>query len=355
MKKFCKYIIFIVLCVNCTESRNIFNTTEQVFDGFEREFWLQAKPIHFDSIAAWPVQIYHFDSLLLFEHRSRSASPHFFSIYNLQTNKFIGSFLQRGRGPNEFIELFFYDEHTLQDNDRWLYLTAANEKKIIKFNLSNFLQTGAIDVKLLHEYKGLQMTTHILNDSTFFAWMFTRSREGMRVFYRKYFSTSDKLEEINLTKRDIKDEDEFDILWATERIRQDKKKMVMAMHGMNKIHIFDLEEPKNNITLTPKNQKYESLSDLARLEPLQRITYYNGVTSTQDYIFALFLNQLVFDRHHGQSKGVEIHIFDWNGRPLYKLHVEEHLFGFCIDPIKKIMYAYDSDENIYQYDLSEIL
>ena len=351
MKKI-KYLLFPLLCICCIENRNIFNATEKVFDHFNEEYYLQAKAINFDSIVMKPRGIFHIDSFLIFG--LGRGHPHFYSIYNLQTNSFVGAFLQRGRGPNEFLSLNYWNNHSLQNNQRWLYLSAINEKQVIKFNLSDFLQSGSINIEILNQYKDLQMNTHILNDSTFLAYMFTQNNKDFRVFYRKYYSTSDKREEINLTKKNVRNYEEFNLLWAAEHIRQDGKKMAMAMSNMNRVHIFNLEEPTNNITLTPKGQKHILLSDLSQ-QSFHATVYYSAVKTTQDYIFALFHNQFFVDWQHCQSKKVEIHVFNWNGLPIYKLHIDECLSNFCIDPGKKIMYAYDHEENIYQYDLSKIL
>jgi len=351
MKNFKQHLLFFFLCVCCTESRNIFNTTEKIFYNFDKEISLHAKVVGFDSIVTAPLSIFYIDSFLLFRHHT---GDFFFSLYNLQTNKLVGRFLQRGRGPNEFISLSYWEEHILYNGERWLYMSDINLRSVIRFNLTNYLRSDDIDIVTLNQYNDLQMKTHVINDSTFLAYMFTQSNNGVRVFYRKYFSTSDQQEEINLTVKNVGDYDEFDKLGGVVRIREDKKKMVMAAIFMNRVHIFDLEEEKNNITLTPNDHRDISLSELARQSPLQTTIYYADVRTTQDYIFALFHNQLLGEWQR-KPKNMEIHVFDWNGLPLYRLQIDEYLASFCVDPLEKIMYAFDYEENIYQYDLSKIL
>ena len=351
MKNSWKCILLFLLCTNCIEDRNIFNTKEVVFDNFKHELSLNAKAINFDTIVMAPINIFFIDNFLLFKHHE---GPFFFSLYNLQSNKFVGRFIQRGRGPNEFNNLSYMDEYTLQDNERWLYMSDNNLKHIIKFNLSYYLQSGHTQVELLHQYDDKQIgRTHIINDSTFLAYMFAQNKYGLRVFYRRY-STSGMQEEMNFTTNNIKNFDEFDKLWGAEQLHQDKSMMVRAMTRMNLIHIINLSNPKSNITLTPKGQRHISLEELVQQPPTHTTVYYSCVKTTQNYIFALFHNQLLGEWQRKPQK-VEIHVFDWNGCPLFKLHINEYLDSFCIDPTEKIMYAFDYDENVYQYDLSEIL
>lgn len=350
MKTFFKHLAFALLCISCTKNQTIFNAKNIVFDNFEKELSLRAKMFEFDSLVMAPLGIRHIDSFLLFKHHT---GQYFFSIYNLHTNKFIGRFLQNGRGPNEFTNLAYWDEDILLNNERWLYMSDINLKKTIKFNLTNYLKTGGIHIETLNQHKDLQMKTHIINDSTFLAYMFTQNRNDVRVFYRKYFSTSDKQEEVNLTVKNINDFDEFNKLGGPEQIREDKKKMAKAMTFLNLIYIFDLEEPKNNLTLSPKGQRHVSLRELVQTGSRQNTMFYLDVRTTQEYIFALFLNQIL-EEWQRKPIDIEIHVFDWNGTPLYKLHIDEHLVNFCIDPVEKVMYAFDHEENIYQYDLSQI-
>jgi len=344
-------ISFSLLCTCCTINQNIFNTKEIVFDNFEREIPISGTVVNLDTIVMAPIGIYQVDSFLIFNH---ITGDYFFSLYNLQTKKFVGKFLQRGRGPNEFSNLSYWDEYTFQNNERWLYMSDNNLNCIFKFNLSGYFKTKTTQIELLHQYNGRQMKNHAINDTTFLSFMITFFDKEVRVFYRKYFSTSDRLEEIELTRKNVNGYEEFDKLWSAEYIRPDKKKMAMAMIHCNRIHIFDLEEFRNNITLVPKNQLNISLSELVKQDPLKTTIYYISTKATQDYIFALFQNIRISDYQQRLNK-MEIHVFDWNGYPVFKLVVNEYINDFCVDWGTKIMYAFDYEENIYQYDLSHIL
>ena len=355
MKKFWIYLVCLSLCNSCVKSRNIFNSTEITFENFKKEFLLKARIVPLDTSVMGISGIFLVDNFLLILHLR--TVPFFLSAYDMESNEFAGGFLHRGRGPNEFISLSFDGEYASQNGDNWLYMSAINEHQVFKFNLTSYVQFRDLDMQLLHEYEesqGLQMRTRVLNDTTFVAYTFVQDKNGLRVFYRKYFSTSDDKVEINLLNHHVKNYEEFDVLWSAQHIRPDKKKMALAMERMNRVHIIDLDDTENNITITPKGQRYVSLKELSRVEPLQTTTYYVDVKTTQDYIFALFQNQLFADFRVKPDKP-EIHVFDWKGFPLYKLRFEECLGGFCIDTVKKIMYAYDNFEIVYQYDLSEIL
>lgn len=354
MKQTGLYIIFLSFCMSCTESRGIFNAKEMTYDVFEKEITLQAKAIRFDSTVLAPLGVNFIDGYLLFKHSPPISF--YYSLYDMQTKEFKGSFLRRGRGHNEFTNLKYWGEITFQDNDIWLYMSDFHKNNILRFNFTEYLRHGITDLKFLDHYEDPHMKNHIINDSTYLAYMFQwdNLNSAMRVFFRKYSTSIKEKEEIDLLKNDITTYEEFDKLGFSELLSPDKKKIAMAMLYMNMIHIFDLDDPKCNITLIPKDKPQPTLSELSQQDNLQSTIYYHGIGITRDYIFALFYDQLLSEFQH-VPKQIEIHVFDWNGKPCYKLLINEYLADFCIDPLKKIMYAFDYSENIFQYDLSQII
>lgn len=350
MKEIFQFIALSMLCIGCTEKRGFFNATEKTFGDFEQEISLKAEPVVFDSMPLSLLGVDYVDGLLLFKH---SEMPYLFSIVNIETKKFISNFLRRGRGPDEFTYLSYWGESEVQNGDRWLYMSDINTNKIIKVNLTDFVESGLTNIELLDKYNGTQLQNHILNDSTFLVSMYYESEAGIRMFYRKY-SNKGILDIQDIDFVTVNDYDELDLFGMSEYLRPDKKKMAMSMMDMNRINIFDLENSKRNITLTPKGSVFVPPSELVQQDYTETMMYYHGMRTTQDYIFTLYVDQLL-EEWQEESKPIEIHVFDWEGNPRYKLHIDEYLQDFCIDTDNNVMYAFDYSDNIYLYDLSRIL
>ncbi len=336
--------------MGCTEKHSIFNATEKKFGEFAQELTLKPEPVIFDSMPIGVPGIHYVDGFLLLHHYEL---PYFISLYDLKTKKYIGQFLRRGRGPEEFISLSYWDDSEIQNGDRWLYMSDDVTQNHIKFNLTDFVESGTTNVEYLYKYNGSHINDNILDDSTFIASMYTSNEDGFRVFYRKY-SSKDILDIEDIDFATIGDLSELEMLVGAGHIRPDKKKMVMAMTWMDRVNVIDLKNPKRNITLTPEGSVFVTPGELVQQERIDQVIHHAECVATQDHIFVLYHNQPLGEWQR-EPKEVEIRMFDWNGKPLYKLHVNEYLASFCIDTDNKAMYAFDYSDNIYRYDLSQVI
>lgn len=350
MKNIWIFITLSILYAGCVQKREFFNATEKSFGDFEREITLKAEPVIFDSLIIAPLGIHYIEGHILIEHYDM---PYFYTLYDTDTNSFVGELIVQGRGPNEFISPSYWDDSSIQDGDRWIYMSDNSIQCIFKVNLTDFIESGATNTIILNKFNDHQRISNIVNDSTFIAFSYGNNIDGIRTFYRKY-SSKNVLDIEDIDFATIGDLSELEMLVGAGHLRPDKKKMVMAMTWMNRVNIIDLENPKRNITLTPEGSVFVPPSELVRQERMDQVIHYAGSVSTQDYIFALYHNQPLGEWQE-RPKEVEISVFDWKGNPCYKLHIDEYLAGFCIDTDNKAMYAFDYSDNIYRYDLSEVL
>lgn len=52
------------------------------------------------------------------------------------------------------------------------------------------------------------------------------------------------------------------------------------------------------------------------------------------------------------SKEVEIHVFDWSGRAVAKLSLEDSIVSFDVDMNNEVLYGLDKLSRLYAYDIS---
>jgi hypothetical protein len=345
-------VFLLIVGVGCTSNRDkVFNAETIKYGDFATELHLIPEPLTFSEPVMGILNIMHVREFIIFKHHSNS---HFYSAYDAETGNFIGDFGRQGRGPNEYTLLNSWKEY-ISDNDRTdLYLSDMNLKRIVTFDLKQFAQDTARLQKFstLKNYSDMHMRNHVVNDTLFLAYMY--DMQSGDVYLRKYSTSIDEISRLPMLRNPVHNYDEFDRLWGSSLISHDGNKFVMAMLHMDRINIFDLNDPDKSISLMPSEASTPSLSDLVNMDPNRRKIYYEGVDHTDELIFALYHNQLLSEWQK-KTKGVELHVFDWLGNPVAKLVVDEYLANFCIDETHKVIYAFDYSENIYRYDISEFL
>lgn len=62
-----------------------------------------------------------------------------------------------------------------------------------------------------------------------------------------------------------------------------------------------------------------------------------------------------YEKSYEYEKQMELHIFDWNGRPLHRVLIPEYIKSITVDAQAKKLYGLLNDEAIYVYDLKDII
>lgn len=161
----------------------------------------------------------------------------------------------------------------------------------------------------------------------------------MRIFYGTHDRSGVMSKDWTLYE-DVKNRD-FNRFWSADRLRPDGTKMVIAMSEFDQINILDLQKGQN-LTVTTAD-RLPVLEEEQRAVPI----CYQGVVATQDRIYALYLGQ--------KDVPSEVQVFNWEGKPLYKLEISRLLRAFAVDPIGKQLYGVTrEEEEIFRYDLSRV-
>ncbi|HEV3049535.1 MAG TPA: BF3164 family lipoprotein [Longimicrobium sp.] len=80
---------------------------------------------------------------------------------------------------------------------------------------------------------------------------------------------------------------------------------------------------------------------------------YVDLASTDDRIYALFSGQLIKDAGSTSYYGREVHVFDWSGRQLHRLPLDEPAFSMAVDPTGTRLYAirHDPTPSVVRYEI----
>lgn len=340
-------ILLVLLFLSCRKQTNIIK-----FKSFPDEYELKGEKLNL-VIYTHGVRFALLDSLLIIRN---SFDMHFFlSIYNKNTLQHIKSFCKKGKGPWEMVSvgywsldknngiLWVFDFHK---NDLWGYYIDS----LLKF--PDYKPTTIISLprKL---YPVMEVTNY---NSELFA-IPDPHGEIQLSFYNK------EGEEVSvMEKMDIKDIDNSflsDLTRTHNRIHPGKEKMVMVYRKFDRMIIRDL-----------KSENFIEIIGPDHIDPKKQLALYDHETMDgydakpkfdKDYIYALYQGTIStnVDFDSGKMSAVyskNIHIFDWDGKPVMKLILDHEVSDFVIDKENKriIAFATDAQDNIISYDISNI-
>ena len=347
------FIVLALLCVGCNTAshKSAFNGRLIQIKNFEITTRIPAKEAHFENLPPGITGIEKMDSLVVLRH---SHDPNFsISVYDIRKDRFLGSLLRKGRGPEEYITASYWGEYNIDDNgDLYIYFSAINEKEILKCNISEFLRTGEYTTENLYSFSNISYKTHILNDSEFLSYFYDYDKQ--QVFFRKFSSTKEDYTDYLVFNKTIPSPSGFELLSSANRLSPNKDKIAMGQLNFSFINILDLTNPKNNLSIMPDRALYESFEVVQNKAIEDQIMNYIDLKCSLSYIYALYSGQR-FNDWQEVEHGVELHIVDWQGRGIARLIIDESLLLFYIDENSKTMYAFDYLENTYIYDLSGVI
>ena len=85
--------------------------------------------------------------------------------------------------------------------------------------------------------------------------------------------------------------------------------------------------------------------------------YYNNVQADDRYIYATYWGKELWNGRVGVKLPLfnTIHVFDWNGKLLYKLITDQSYFCVWLDSVRNRLYTLNMDtEEVYYLDLAVI-
>lgn len=281
---------------------------------------------------------------------------HFFTVFNVDTGEERGSFCEKGQGSNEAISVNAIFQLFKKGNDIMTLLYASNEGKLFFWNISQSVMKGETVYDTIVSYN---------NDRIFFPFYQSEDilfaykpsdklnkEEATTPWYEKRTIYSNELLQ-NYTfykKKSVKNSNagSLDFFFYTwDAIKPDGSKIVQAMRHLPQINILDTNTGDVVGYRVKKGPNFSLLeTDMQLLN-----VYYNCVHADDDFIYASYWGKEPWiDR-----LGVElpffntIHVFDWNGKPLYKLITDRSFFRIWSDPVRKRLYTIDMNTDEVYY------
>lgn len=284
---------------------------------------------------------------------------HFYNVFNVDTGEEIGSFCEKGQGPKEAISVNSIFQLFKKENDLMTLLYASNEGELFFWNISQSVKKGETVYDTIVSYNNDRIFFPFYqSEDILFAYKpsdMLNKEEATTPFYEKRTIFSNKLlrdypiyKQLSVRNSNAASLDFFFYTW--DAIKPDGSKIVQVMRHLPQINILDTSTGKI-VGYRMKNGPGFSLleTDMKRLN-----VYYNCVHADDRYIYVTYWGKEPWSDHLGVELPLfnTIHVFDWNGKPLYKLVTDRSFFRVWSDPVRNRLYTINMNtDEVYYLDL----
>ena len=320
-----------------------------------------SKSIHIENQGYGMFSVY--DSLVVFWNIK--FPHHFFCIYNVDTENEVGFFCNKGRGHNEFSSVapvfqFFKIGHDLKTT-----ICDGNNKRIYFWNISQSISQKTTIYDTIISYNKLALSKNSVMDNLFYQpddtflarinSLYFIEGDTPLPYYKKWGLLDGVMDDYHVYKN-MEMSDNFesslqDRVYSVDAIKPDGSKVVQALNLVPQINIID--------TKTGKITSYR-ISDVSRVSLFNSKrddgrVYYNSVQADDNYIYATYWGDKQWDTSLGSKCPFIniIHVFNWEGKMLYKLKTDRMFFRIALDPIRNSVYTSNLDtDEMYYIDLN---
>lgn len=319
-------------------------------------------PVPLDGTNFGGIAVY--DSLMFFWNTK--LPDRFFNAFNLDTGKEIGTFLNKGQGPDEIIAISTIYQFFEEENELKTLLFAANEKKIFKWNISQSIEQNTTVIDTIIPYSCSTENNGACynyifrkNDNVLFTHvqsMTLNDEEASLPFYQKRTLYSDKLlKEYLVYKKSIKNEEASIIpeafFGSNDAFKPDGSQIAQAMTRLHQINILNTE------TGEIIGYRMEGSPDFSIFKKKKKIINFNyvRVQADNDYIYASYWGKETWGQKEIPFINT-IHVFDWNGRWIQELITDHPVHEMCLDRVRNRLYTTNADtDEVFYLELDGLI
>lgn len=303
------------------------------------------------------------DSFLVFNNFK--CSDYYFYAFNIKSGEHIASFCPKGEGPDDFLSCDESVQLVKENGESKIWVRDYNKKKIHLINLTRSIaqQKTVVDSVIPFEWskhwKYPLLSVFFLDGGEILGINQCEDSHSTGKGYtpRDLFlfknSFDNGIKEYHLYKRPVICQDTrvvlepFEFYNSVYRIKPDNTKLAIVMKMLGQVSIVDIE------TGEQKNYRMEESITFSDIEKdiYKCRRYYGTMAVSNQYIFALYIDVAMKDTSLPYGSRT-IHVFTWSGEPVYKIRVNELIKEMALDVANHTLYATDSEDNLYSYDVS---
>jgi len=284
-------------------------------------------------------------------------------LYSAETGKRINAIVQRGNGPDEFVNPQLWSRFEKDSNEIYIWINDLPRNNLVllntqgervrEINTSKFKSTNPYGVGAFH----------MLNDSLLLAHV-----QPWRIFENRFTASGEHVFNYQLGKtvrtymfyseyespNNVHGVSPGNYLTSNSTMKPDKTKLATAMFNLKRLNILDIESGKIKSIATTDAP---DLNHLWSGKPV--VEHYRGIKSDERYIYVIEstrakrteINAIYWSEYLSKPSG-RIFVFDWGGNFVRILYVEEDVVWITFDPIRRILYSKTDCEIVRAYDLN---
>jgi hypothetical protein len=335
-------IVPLFVLIMCSDRKEIkINSNQILIDSFPIEENILLTEF-FEFNTGMPLSIFAMDSILLITDIGE-RSGHVFYHYNLLNSRLSPGYVSRGSGPNEVLVPV---SSGVYDNTVWVHDLGL--KKIISTSMNPshdtlgyreiFLKNTFFWIKLINENKAL-----VVGEANGI-----HKAQLVDLSLGETVANFGKFENI---PEDMPLEVIQDIFKRKLYIKPGGDKFVLLYRFTDTVEIFDMESAENVTIRGPENMEM-SYEVIIRNGGRSFIEYTDETreafkfgTVTDKFIYALFSGGRSNDAN--SQYGDIIFVYDWEGKPVKKLKLNQKIMSFTVSKDDGILYSYNVDTGYF--------
>lgn len=283
------------------------------------------------------------DSIMICQDQATDSDPYFFKAFSTDSHRYLGSFIRKGRGPGEMISPRMA---SLPCNVSALYLTDNSEGTVSIIDVARSIESGMADTIGSGGLSPEMIDWCPVHDNGRFVLELQSDRMVYSVFedekilhsFAPYGELSGETYATHLSSILLNN--------FTGGI------VAEVMLFLPQINLFDTSlGTVRSIASDKSYRNWKSMLD-CMIGP-DTVQYYMAATCSSKYIFAAYKGMTLKDMMSNGS-GTSIHIFDWEGKFIRSIQVEEDIREMTFDESNNQLYGIDkSSGNIVRYNLQD--
>lgn len=304
-----------------------------------------------------------YDSLMFFFNPK--LNDRFFNIFNINTGEEIGTFCNKGGGPEEVTCLSPIFQFFREGNELKTLLFAPNERKLFIWNITCSIQQGRTIIDKIVPYnwgkengEDNYNNLYILDYNILLAkvdpFPLNNGKSTLPSYQKRTFDTDSLLKNYSIYKQSIENEESLIMPEAffnsNDALKPDGTKIVQAMIHLPQLNIINIETGQ---VVGYRMEKGDSFSIFQRNKNIK--THYIRVQADNNYIYAVYWGKEAWGFHEIPCVDT-IHVFDWEGKLVQKIKTDDGIDKMFLDTCRNRLYMTRPNfDDVFYLNLSEII
>ena len=348
---------FFTACHSAKEDSYYFNGEILIKEDRVKEtVQAQLIPLQFDG--AYYGHIAAYDSLIFFFNQK--LSNNFYQIFHADTGKEIGEFCPRGQGPEETLSVGPIFQLYKEEGDLKTLIFDVGKGKLFFWNITqSILQKKTVWDKIVPypwaDANGgaCYYEMFVQSENTLIAkvaaFPINRGEATLPFIQQRSIDGNECLRNYHSYKESIKNGEASimaeSFFYSFDGFKPDGTKIVHVRDHFPQFNIIDLQTGTVTGYRTDKNIHFSIFEEKHK----ELNIYYTAVQVDDNYIYALYSGTPKWGDY-------KIHIFDWEGNLLRKIHVGDIANMMWLDRVRNRLYVYKPEtDGVFYLDLNDAL